>query len=39
VIAFLLWVYYSAWVFLFGAEVCRAWEESSPEARRVGLAR
>jgi len=29
-IAFLLWVYYSAWIFLFGAEVCRAWEESTP---------
>ena len=25
-IMFLLWVYYSAWVLLFGAEVARAWE-------------
>jgi membrane protein len=24
-IIFLLWVYYSAWVFLFGAEFSRAW--------------
>lgn len=27
VIAFLLWVYYSAWLVLLGAEVCRAWDE------------
>jgi membrane protein len=26
-IMFLLWVYYSAWVVLFGAETCRAWEK------------
>jgi membrane protein len=25
----LLWVYYSAWIVLFGAELCRAWDESS----------
>ena len=30
VIVFLLWVYYSAWIFLFGAEVCRAWDEPAP---------
>jgi membrane protein len=27
VIMFLLWVYYSAWIVLFGAEVCRAWDD------------
>ena len=27
-VMFLLWVYYSAWVVLFGAEVCRAWERT-----------
>src|SRR5262245_36105289 len=35
VVVFLLWVYYSAWIFLFGAEVCRAWDE--PEALSVAL--
>jgi membrane protein len=29
VIMFLLWVQYSAWVVLFGAELCRAWDEVS----------
>ncbi|HEU5180432.1 MAG TPA: YihY/virulence factor BrkB family protein [Candidatus Polarisedimenticolia bacterium] len=32
VIIFLLWVYYSSWIFLFGAEVCRAWDEAPPSA-------
>lgn len=27
-VMFLLWVYYSAWVVLFGAETCRAWEKT-----------
>ena len=27
-VMFLLWVYYSAWVVLFGAETCRAWERT-----------
>jgi membrane protein len=30
VIMFLLWVQYSAWILLFGAELCRAWDETSP---------
>lgn len=30
-IVFLLWVYYSAWLVLFGAEVCRAWDEPAPD--------
>jgi membrane protein len=32
VIMFLLWVHYSAWIVLFGAEVCRAWDEPAPAA-------
>ncbi len=32
VIIFLLWVQYSAWIVLFGAEVCRAWDEPAPAA-------
>ncbi|HZN03693.1 MAG TPA: YhjD/YihY/BrkB family envelope integrity protein [Candidatus Polarisedimenticolia bacterium] len=31
-VMFLLWVYYSAWVVLFGAEVCRAWGETTANA-------
>lgn len=31
-VMFLLWVYYSAWVVLFGAETCRAWGEPSTSA-------
>ena len=37
-IMFLLWVYYSAWIVLFGAEICRAWDEVESgrgEAERV----
>jgi membrane protein len=30
IIMFLLWVYYCAWIVLFGAEVCRAWDEPNP---------
>jgi membrane protein len=30
VIMFLLWVQYSTWILLFGAELCRAWDETSP---------
>ncbi|HYV84885.1 MAG TPA: YhjD/YihY/BrkB family envelope integrity protein [Patescibacteria group bacterium] len=30
VIMFLLWVQYSAWILLFGAELCRAWDETGP---------
>jgi membrane protein len=30
VIMFLLWVQYSTWVVLFGAELCRAWDEAGP---------
>jgi membrane protein len=33
VIIFLLWVQYAAWVLLFGAELCRAWEEAGPSPR------
>jgi membrane protein len=32
VIIILLWVQYSAWIVLFGAEVCRAWDEPGPAA-------
>ena len=34
-IVFLLWVYYSVWIFLFGAEVCRAWDEPEPLAEAL----
>jgi membrane protein len=35
-IIFLLWVSYSAWIVLFGAEVCRAWQETErPRARSL----
>jgi membrane protein len=30
VIMFLLWVQYSAWVVLLGAEICRAWDDPAP---------
>jgi membrane protein len=30
VIIFLLWVQYSAWILLFGAELCRAWGDTAP---------
>jgi membrane protein len=33
-VIFLLWVYYSAWVVLFGAEVCRAWQQTGRLQRR-----
>ena len=36
-IMFLLWVYYSAWIVLFGAEICRAWDER--ESGRGGVER
>ncbi len=41
VIVFLIWVYYTAWIFLFGAEVCRAWDEPEPisEALRKAAAK
>jgi membrane protein len=32
-IMFLLWVYYSAWVALFGAETCHAWDRAEVTAR------
>jgi hypothetical protein len=32
VILFLLWVHYSAWIVLFGAEVCRAWDDPATAA-------
>lgn len=32
-IMFLLWVYYSAWVVLFGVETCRAWEREEITVR------
>jgi membrane protein len=31
-IMFLLWVHYSAWIVLLGAELCRAWGEAAPAA-------
>ena len=35
-IIFLLWVSYSVWIVLFGAEVCRAWQETGrPRARHL----
>jgi len=34
-VMFLLWVYYSAWVVLFGAEACRAWSEVSANPARA----
>ena len=39
-IMFLLWVYYSAWIALLGAEICRAWDgrdagASGPEGQRA----
>jgi len=37
VIMFLLWVQYSAWILLFGAEICRAWDEAAaPDAAGPG---
>jgi membrane protein len=33
VIMFLLWVHYSVWIVLFGAEVCRAWGDPVPASR------
>jgi membrane protein len=33
-IIFLLWVSYSAWIVLFGAEMCRAWQETEPPRSR-----
>jgi membrane protein len=33
VIMFLLWVQYSAWIVLLGAELCRAWDETGPARR------
>ena len=31
-IMFLLWMYYSGFIVLFGAEICRAWDEADPSA-------
>jgi membrane protein len=33
-IIFLLWVSYSTWIVLFGAEICRAWQETGPPRAR-----
>jgi membrane protein len=34
-IIFLLWVSYSAWIVLFGAEICRAWQETQRPRQRI----
>ena len=33
VIVALLWMYYSVWIALFGAELCRAWDEATARVR------
>lgn len=34
-IVFLLWVSYSSWIVLFGAEICRAWQETESPRQRI----
>jgi membrane protein len=34
-IIFLLWVSYSTWIVLFGAEICRAWQETESPRQRI----